>query len=492
MMLSKLLTDQTEKPIIDLDVKGLTLDSRKVALGYAFIAIPGAKQHGIYFAEQAINNGAAVILYEPSKLISNTKITDPIYIAIDGLSDKLGLIAARFYDFPSKKLSVIGITGTNGKTTCSQLLAQLLPDCGVIGTLGWGEINHLNITENTTPDVITIQKILRYFVDQHKQTVTMEVSSHGLEQGRTDAIELKGVIFTNITRDHLDYHGSMEAYVQAKLKLLAVPGIDFVVVNKDTPYADEIISTSPKSAAIICFSRQNNSQRNPRVLTASNVCYTLKGIDCLLHWQGSSYPLHTPMVGGFNLENILAVISALLASGDNLSDIVEIVSNKIVSISGRMERLTDSHHSLQIFIDYAHTPDALERVLKSLKPHCGNKLSVVFGCGGDRDKGKRSLMGSIAAQWADEVVLTDDNPRYEQPEIIINEILEGCPKDKVTVINDRKSAICQTISAANDNDIVLIAGKGHENYQEIKGIKHPFNDKEIAIGALKAKRVQLC
>jgi UDP-N-acetylmuramoyl-L-alanyl-D-glutamate--2,6-diaminopimelate ligase len=491
-MLSKLLSGLTEKLIFDPDIKGLALDSRKVASGYAFIAISGTSQHGICFAEQAIKNGVTVILYDPDEITLNTEITDPIYIAIEGLSGKLGLIAARFYDFPSNKLSIIGITGTNGKTTCSLVLAQLLPDCAIIGTLGWGEANRLNTTENTTPDVITIQKILGHLVDQNKKNVVMEVSSHGLEQGRTNGVEFNGVIFTNITRDHLDYHGSMEAYVQAKLKLLLAPGINFIVVNMDTLYADEIISASPETAEIIGFSRQNKPQGNPGILSVSEVCYSLKGIDCQLHWQGSSFHLHTSLVGEFNLENILAVICVLLMSGKNLSEIVELISNRILAINGRMERLTESHHSLQVFIDYAHTPDALERTLKSLKPHCENKLSVIFGCGGDRDKGKRSLMGAIAAQWADQVILTDDNPRFEQPEIIINDILEGCPQHKVAVINDRKSAINQTISAANDNDIVLIAGKGHEDYQEINGIKYPFNDREIAVEALKTKKVLLC
>ena len=491
MMLSKLLSGLTEKSISDTDIKGLTLDSRKVATGYAFIAISGTHQHGIFFAEQAIKNGAAVILYDPSELTSNTKITAPIFIAIDGLSRKLGAIAARFYDCPSKKLSIIGITGTNGKTTCSQLLAQLLPDCGVIGTLGWGEINCLQTTENTTPDVITIQKILRHFVDQNKNNVVMEVSSHGLEQGRVDGVEFNGVIFTNISRDHLDYHGSMEAYAQAKLKLLAERRISFVVVNLDISYADEIIAASPENAQIFGFSRYNNSRGNIKTLTASQIRYTLKGIEGQFHWQGSPFPFSTTLVGEFNLENILAVTCTLLALGQDLADIVKLISNSTFAVNGRMERLTDINESLQVFIDYAHTPDALERTLKSLKPHCEHKLSVVFGCGGNRDKGKRSLMGAIATKWADEVILTDDNPRFEQSEIIINDILEGC-QHKVTVINERKSAIYQTINAANDNDIVLIAGKGHENYQEINGIKHPFNDRDIAIEAIKTKKVLSC
>ncbi len=492
MMLSTLLPDLTNKSMPDIDIKGLSLDSRKAAPGYAFIAIPGTKQHGIYYAKQAIDNGASVVLYDPSNIESFTELTGVVYIAIDCLSDQVGAIAARFYDFPSKKLSIIGITGTNGKTTCSQLLAQLLPDSGVIGTLGWGETYRLNTTENTTPDAISMQKILRHFVGQNKKTVAMEVSSHGVEQGRINGIEFEGIIYTNITRDHLDYHGSMEAYVQAKLKLLTAPGISFVVVNMDSPYAEEIVSTAPDKAKIFGFSRCHHSQQNPEILTISQVHYSLKGTECKLHWKGHSFPLHTSMVGEFNLENILAVICTLLALGKNLSDIVELISNKALAINGRMERLTDIHHSFQVFIDYAHTPDALERTLKSLKPHCENKLSVVFGCGGERDKGKRSLMGIIAAKWADKVFITNDNPRNEQPEIIINDILKECPQQKATVIEDRKAAIHQVINAANDSDIVLIAGKGHENYQEIQGVKHPFNDREVAIEALKTKKVQLC
>jgi UDP-N-acetylmuramoyl-L-alanyl-D-glutamate--2,6-diaminopimelate ligase len=492
MLLAELLFGYTEVSE-EIDISGLSLDSRKIKSGDAFVALSGTVQHGILFAKQAAKNGAVAIIYEPvgefKKIVD--ELEDMVFVAVVNLSKKIGAIAARFFGFPAQQLVVVGITGTNGKTTCSQLLGQLIPDCGVIGTLGWGEADRLNILENTTPDAISIQQILYKFVGQRKKAVAMEVSSHGLEQGRTNSLAFTGAVFTNISRDHLDYHGSMSAYVQAKLKLLDTPGLSFVVLNMDDQYVVNILSAVPAKVKKWGFTRQENSMEDMEIVSASNIKYTLQGINCDLYWRGDRTSLTTQLVGEFNLENILAVLSVLIAMGTSLSEAAGMMA-KALPINGRMERVSNSEHSLQVFVDYAHTPDALERVLKSFQLHCQNKLFLVFGCGGDRDQGKRSLMGQVATKWADNVVLTDDNPRYENAKNIINDILVGCQSQKVTVIQDRKEAIREAIQTASNRDLVLIAGKGHEDYQEKEGKKHHFSDREVAVDALKARRVLPC
>lgn len=492
MLLNELLSGYADVKE-NIDVSGLSLDSRKIKAGEAFVALSGSIQHGISYAGQAARNGAVAVLYEPvgefKKIIAG--LEDIVCVAVDNLSQNIGDIAARFFGFPAKQLVVIGITGTNGKTTCSQLLGQVLPDCGIIGTLGWGDAGHLNATENTTPDAISIQQILERFVSQRKASVAMEVSSHGLKQGRVNGVVFSGAVFTNISRDHLDYHGSMEAYIQAKLDLLAIPGLAFAVVNMDDQYLDNIISAVPTTVKKFGFTRQENCVEGMEVLSASNIDYTLRGIKCDLHWQGDQASLATPLVGEFNLENSLAVICVLIAMGKSLSEAAAMMV-KALPINGRMERVSISESPLQVFVDYAHTPDALERVLKSLRLHNQHNLLLVFGCGGDRDQGKRSQMGHIATQWADQVVLTDDNPRYENADKIIDDILVGCMDKKVTVIKDRETAIRETIKTASNQDLVLIAGKGHEDYQEQEGKRQHFSDREVAVDALKARGVSAC
>jgi UDP-N-acetylmuramoyl-L-alanyl-D-glutamate--2,6-diaminopimelate ligase len=492
MMLVELLSGYASVPE-DVEISGLSLDSRKIKPGDAFIALSGTVQHGITFARQAAKNGAAAIVYDPvgefKKIVA--ELEDMVCVAVENLSQNIGVIAARFFGFPTQQLAVIGITGTNGKTTCSQLLGQMLPDCGFIGTLGWGDSEHLNATENTTPDAISIQRIFHRFVRQGKTSVAMEVSSHGLKQGRVNGVAFAGAVFTNISRDHLDYHGSMDAYIEAKLKLLAMPGLSFVVMNMDDQYTDNIISAVPTKVKKLGFTRQENYEEGMEILSASNIEYTLQGIKCDLLWQEDQTSLSTPLVGEFNLENSLAVICVLIAMGKSLSE-AAVMMVKAPLINGRMERVSKAGNPLQVFVDYAHTPDALERVLKSLKLHCQNKLFLVFGCGGDRDQGKRSQMGHIATQWADKVLLTDDNPRYENAENIIDDILVGCQHQKVTVIQDRDTAIREAIRMASNQDLVLIAGKGHEDYQEQKGQRRHFSDRDVAVDALEARGALSC
>lgn len=471
------------KGIVDIDcdvaISGLALDSRRINVGDVFIALNGAQQHGVEYAIQAVKQGAVAVIYEPEGLLQLPEI-DVECVAVPHLADFLGVIAARFYGKPSEKLAVIGITGTNGKTTCSQLIAQVLPDCGVIGTLGWGEFGQLLPTANTTPDALAMQSMLYQFVQQNKQAVAVEVSSHGLQQGRVNGVEFTGAVFTNISRDHLDYHGSMEQYLKAKLALFKVPSLQFAVVNLDDANSSDVLQVLDDAVSRWTFSTQGKTLANAQSLIAEKIRYSNSGIDFELRLGQTITPAHTPIVGEFNLENVLAVLAILLAMNIPLQPAIASLE-RLKAIVGRMEKFGGDDKPT-VLVDYAHTPDALEKVLKVAKND--QQLSVVFGCGGNRDQGKRPEMGRIAEIWADRVIITDDNPRYELADEIIEQILVGCRTDKITVINDRAAAITTAIQQANKGDCVVIAGKGHEDYQEINGVKWSFSDQKIVEQAL--------
>jgi len=571
-MLRKLLnglvpiSEQDDRPI-----SGLALDSRVVVGGDAFIALTGAKQHGLAHLEQAINNGACAVIFDPvgnggqlagvveaNSSASGAQVNSPLQIpmiAVENLGLKLGELAARFYGDPSRSMTVIGITGTNGKTSCSQFLSQMLDDCGIIGTLGWGEWGKLNKTQNTTPDALAIQKILAELLTDKKRVVAMEVSSHGLEQGRVNGVLFKGAVFTNISRDHLDYHGTMDAYVQAKLALLNTPGLAFAVVNLDDAYSGQIIAASPKSVQLWQFSVNGKTADSGECVNAENILHKTDGIEFDLRWQDQLQRVKVPLYGDFNVENVLAVLTVMLAMGISINDAAKRLDH-LQPVDGRMERFGGKTDPL-IFVDYAHTPDALDKVLSSMRKHCKQALWVVFGCGGNRDTGKRPQMGKIAEQWADHVVITDDNPRYENGLDIVNDILAGCgstagdgsrdgsrqssafppslevrsvatgttawmqddckdaggramqgavaeveqrmeqlPREpvrptKIEVIQNREQAIQQVITKAAVNDCVVIAGKGHEQYQEINGVQLPFSDRLVVMEALKMRAEKL-
>ncbi|WP_026602982.1 UDP-N-acetylmuramoyl-L-alanyl-D-glutamate--2,6-diaminopimelate ligase [Methylomonas sp. 11b] len=479
MKLAELLNGLTVSPP-DLEISGLCLDSRNIKTGEAFIALNGAIQHGIAHAEQAITNGAIVVLYDPiGANVDKLKVPS---LPITDLPQKLGEIAARFYGNPSQLLDVIGVTGTNGKTTCSQLIAQALPACGVIGTLGWGDVGNLQPTANTTPDALTVQQMLSEFVKQDKRNAAMEVSSHGLHQGRVNGVRFKGAVFTNLSRDHLDYHGSMAEYLQAKLALFKTPGLQFAVVNLDDPSSAEVLQSVPNAVESWTFSATGRRGIAKEAVSAEQVKHSAGGIEFDVVWREQKCRATTSLVGGFNLDNVLAVLCVLLATGSKFEAAVAQLA-KLSAIAGRMEKF-GGHGKPTIFVDYAHSPDALEKVLKAVKG--ANRLRVVFGCGGDRDKGKRPQMGRIAETWADQVIVTDDNPRGEVPAAIIKDILSGCQSQKITVINDRTTAINTVIRQADPDDCVVIAGKGHEDYQEIGGVKQPFSDSAVVMQALAA------
>lgn len=470
----------------ELSVTGITLDSRAVQAGNVFIALAGSKQHGLSHAEQAIAQGASVLVYDPAgggAEYATRLVTDILMFAIDNLAKVLGEIAARFYGEPSRSMNVIGITGTNGKTSCSQFLSQVLDDCGIIGTLGWGDWGNLNKTPNTTPDALEVQRILASLLADNKKTVAMEASSHGLEQGRVNGVQFKGAVFTNISRDHLDYHGSMENYLQAKLALLHTPDLAFVVVNLDDAYREQILAGVPDTVRVWGVTHTNAYAQVDEQIIADNIVNTTAGIAFDVRWRGEVCSVTIPLYGDFNVENVLCVLAVMLALGVSLSDATKKLAH-LQSVTGRMERFGGGAQPL-IFVDYAHTPDALDKVLGSVKQHCSQDLWVVFGCGGNRDTGKRPQMGACAEQWADHVIITDDNPRFENGLDIVNAIIAGCKdRDKVTVLQNREQAIQHAISQAKAGDCVVIAGKGHEDYQEINGNTLPFSDSACVLNAL--------
>ncbi|MFM8340922.1 MAG: UDP-N-acetylmuramoyl-L-alanyl-D-glutamate--2,6-diaminopimelate ligase [Methylomonas sp.] len=470
-------------PILEInsqtEITGITLDSRQIKNGDLFVALNGAHQHGLEHADQAIKQGAVAIIYDPEG-ITKQPILDIECIAVRQLTQFLGSIAAKFYGKPSEKLAVIGITGTNGKTTCSQLIAQALPDCGVIGTLGWGAPRKLLPTANTTPDALAMQAMLSELASQNKQAVAMEVSSHGLQQGRVNAVEFTGAVFTNISRDHLDYHGNMDEYLKAKLMLFRMPSLKFSVLNLDDPKSKDVLQVLDSAVDCWTFSTQGKSLKDAQCLIAENIRHSNEGIDFEIHFGEKTFKAYTPIVGDFNLENVLAVLAVLLAMNTPLELAIAKLRN-LKAIVGRMEKFGGDDKPT-VLVDYAHTPDALEKVLKAVKTK--QSLCVVFGCGGNRDQGKRPEMGRIAESYADRVIITDDNPRNESADEIIEQILAGCQTDKMIVINDRATAITTAICQAKKDDWIVIAGKGHEAYQEINGVKWPFSDQTIVEQAL--------
>jgi len=473
----------------DITITGLALDSRLVVKGNAFIALAGSRQHGLLHLKQAVEQGAGAVIYDPFGIenlpAATWQIKNIPFISVENLGWHLGEIAAVYYGQPSRFMDVIGITGTNGKTSCSQFLGQLLDDCGIIGTLGWGEWGKTSKTLNTTPDALAVQQILAELLANNKRTVAMEVSSHGLEQGRVNGVNFKGVVFTNISRDHLDYHGTMEAYFQAKLTLLQKPGLAFAVVNLDDAYSERILAAVPEAVVTWGISIKGKTLGKGESVVAENIVHSMNGIEFDACWQNHAGRVKVPLYGDFNSENVLTVLAVMLAMGISMIDAVNRLES-IKPVVGRMERFGTGPDPV-IFIDYAHTPDALEKVLTGLKKHCHQALWVVFGCGGNRDKGKRPLMGACADRWADHIIVTDDNPRYENSRDIVQDILAGCHSAKVEVIQDRETAIKKAIVNASVNDCVVIAGKGHEDYQEINGVQQPFSDRDFVIEALKMR-----
>ena len=489
-LLSGLIDDGLSIPA--LPVRGLALDSRDLGPGGLFFALAGTRAHGLEYASAAIAGGACAILYDPEaggQALARGISAVPC-LPVTGLQQKVGYIADRFFGEPSRNLDVIGITGTNGKTSCSHFLAHALNNhrpAAVIGTLGWGVLGELSATTHTTPDAIEVHALLDRLRGQNVRAVAMETSSHGLDQGRINGVRLRGGLFTNLSRDHLDYHGTMEAYLDAKLRLVCWPDLNFIAFNLDDPSAEAILKTAPEGMRRLGFTLSPGkwNQVEAEIVCASAVIQSGDGVSFRVSHSLREAEMSAPVYGRFNVENLLGVTSVMLGLGYSLGEIARRIG-RIHAVPGRMERFS-TRAGFEVVVDYAHTPDALEKVLDSLRQHCHGRLSVVFGCGGDRDRGKRPQMGGIAERLADRVIVTDDNPRTEDGKVIVEDILSGCHRRNIHVERDRRAAIAFALSEAQPGDMVLVAGKGHENTQDIGGVKVPFSDRDVILELLREK-----
>jgi UDP-N-acetylmuramoyl-L-alanyl-D-glutamate--2,6-diaminopimelate ligase len=478
-----------------IGVTRLESDSRRVRRGDTFVAYPGGTHDGRAFIAQAIAAGATSVLWDshgfqwrPEWRVSN--------LAVSNLKTRVGELASALHGHPSRALWVIGVTGTNGKTSCTHWIAQSLTRCGrrtgVIGTLGNGFPGALDEGTHTTPDPIALQALLAGFVAHGAESVAMEVSSHGLDQGRASGTEYDVAMLTNLSRDHLDYHRTMRSYKAVKARLFRFPTLKHAVVNLDDDFGVELAArlTGRKLNVIgYGFARAADVARTVRRVRGSKLSVTESGIAFDVSSPWGRARLQSPHLGRFNAANLLGSLAALLASDVPLAEAVAALG-KVSQIPGRVQRLGGNGRPL-VVVDYAHTPDALEKVLHTLRELLPKsrrgvpaaRLLCVFGCGGNRDAGKRPLMGEVATRIANEVIVTSDNPRREDPLAIINQIIAGA-RANYHVIEDRATAIVEGIGRARAGDIVLIAGKGHEPYQEIGTTRLPFNDVEVAQVAL--------
>jgi UDP-N-acetylmuramoyl-L-alanyl-D-glutamate--2,6-diaminopimelate ligase len=470
-------------PGADTMISGVQLDSRKVVAGDLFLALPGDVHDGRHFIEQAVANGAAAVVAEAPVAGFVDAVPVPL-LELPELRLEAGSLAARFYRNPSHDIHMIGITGTNGKTTTSRLVAQLGrllgKSWGVIGTLGATLEEGIAEAGNTTPDPVSLQRQLASWRELGVWGVGMEVSSHALVQGRVNGIEFETAIYTNLSHDHLDYHGSMDAYGRAKLQLFVTEGLRHAVINLDDEYAVQVLAAVAAGVHVVTYSGQG-AAADVRVESAQ---FHAGGVRGRLHTPWGSGKFDSPLPGDFNLANLAAAITALGLAGEDLQDILAAVA-ELQPVPGRMQAIPNNL-GLQVIVDYAHTPDALEQVLAALKPHVAGALVTVFGCGGDRDRAKRQVMGRVACQFSDRVVVTSDNPRSEDPAAIMADIAAGCRGDYLMVA-DRAEAIAQAIAAARPGDCVVIAGKGHEDYQIVEGERRRFSDEEQVQAAVKRR-----
>ncbi|WPO99185.1 UDP-N-acetylmuramoyl-L-alanyl-D-glutamate--2,6-diaminopimelate ligase [Pseudomonas sp. HR96] len=478
MPLNKLFPQAGHDPLI----RELSLDSRVVRPGDLFLAVPGAVVDGREHIVDALQHGAAAVAYE-AEGATVLPFTDVPLIPVKGLIAQLSDIAGRFYGEPSRMLDLIGVTGTNGKTSVTQLLAQALDQlgrhCGLIGTLGTGFYGALQSGRLTTPDPVAVQATLNDLRKAGAKAVAMEVSSHALHQGRVAALAFDIAVLTNLSRDHLDYHGSMQAYAEAKAQLFAWPSVKCQVLNLDDAFGQQLARDAV--GRVISYSLEDPAA----TLHCRDMQFSDAGVRAILVTAQGEHSLVSGLLGRFNLSNLLAVVGALLALEFPLDDILKVLPG-LQGPAGRIQRLGGGQRPL-VVVDYAHTPDALEKVLQTLRPHARGRLACLFGCGGDRDRGKRPLMAEVAERLADRVVVTDDNPRSEVPEAIFADIRPGFTNaDAAQFIAGRGAAIAQLIAAAAADDVIVLAGKGHEDYQEIDGVRHPFSDLLEAEKALAA------
>ena len=475
------LVDTTHLP--DIRVSGLALDSRCIAEGELFLACAGTAQHGVHFIEQAIARGAVAVAVEPAPESAGMDLDAYSIPAfwVERLHLLASEVAGRFYGDPSSEMAVVGITGTNGKTSVSQFIAQAIAEqtpCGVVGTLGSGLYGELSETGHTTPDAVSLQAQLAQMHDASARHVAMEVSSHALDQGRVNGLRFEVAVYTNLSHEHLDYHGDMETYAAAKRRLLEMTGLRKAVINSDDATGRNWLAAMPEGVEAISYGLEGGEGENlSPTLFADALQLDASGLSMRVRSPWGEGRLQTGLLGRFNASNLLAALGALIALGYDFADAIARLG-RVGTVPGRMERFAVPGRPL-VVVDYAHTPDALAHVLTALREHTRRRLWCLFGCGGERDREKRPKMGQIAEALADSVVITDDNPRRENPFNIIEDIFCGIGNpDAIYVNRDRAQAIAHAIGLSREGDVILVAGKGHETEQQIGEQRIPYSDRE--------------
>ncbi|MGE5625177.1 MAG: UDP-N-acetylmuramoyl-L-alanyl-D-glutamate--2,6-diaminopimelate ligase [Bacillota bacterium] len=474
----------------DASILGLSLDSREVQKGYLFLAARGHDHHGLKYLADARARGAVALAYDPEGAAPYLPLPGGLpAVAVADLSQKAGAIASRFYADPTAAQHVIAVTGTNGKTSVSLITAQSLSEagkaCGVLGTVGFGAYDKLETPTHTTPDAVSVQAWLARFRDQGLKHVSMEASSHALDQGRVNSVHVETAVFTNLTRDHLDYHGSMEQYGAAKARLFQMPGLKHAVINLDDDFGLKLAASLP--AGVECTGYTLEGRRNPRgdTLKALNLALNSGGLTFDVESARGCGHVDSRLLARFNAGNLLAVQGVLLSLGWSFGDTIHALA-RARTVPGRMEIFGGGARQPLVVVDYAHSPDAIEKALAAARAHCRGRLWCVFGCGGDRDRGKRPQMGALAERLADEVIVTDDNPRHEDGDVIVKEVLAGMQAPaKARVERDRAKAVELAVMSATPGDVVLVAGKGHETEQVVGDRKLRYSDRETAARLLK-------
>jgi UDP-N-acetylmuramoyl-L-alanyl-D-glutamate--2,6-diaminopimelate ligase len=486
----------------DVEVSDLTQDGRAAQPGSAFLAVRGSREHGLKYAPQAVANGARAVLWEPAPAaelpsadLASARLPSEIVVApVERLREQASAIADRFYGAPSRALSVAGITGTNGKTTCAYLLAQALELAGrpaaYMGTIGTGRPRSLTASSLTTGDAVTVQRTLARLRAEGAASVAMEVSSHAIDQHRVGAVRFRTAAFTNLTRDHLDYHGTMEHYGATKARLFMREDLASRVVNVDDPFGRQLALDARGRGRLVVTSRERASQAGAAAgfVRALDVKLSRRGIELEFDSSWGAGAINCPLVGDFNVDNLLTVLAVLL-DWELPLEVATRVLGEVRAAPGRMESFGGTADLPLVIVDYAHTPDALSKALSAARAHCAGELAVVFGCGGDRDAGKRPIMGGIAAELADRIVLTDDNPRTESPRAILEQIAAGIPARVPHLLqSDREQAIRAALKDSSPRDVVVVAGKGHEDYQIVGHERRHFSDQEVVRSALGVHR----
>ncbi len=481
-LLNRLLEGFARAP--ELEVTGVEIDSRRVTAGDAFLAVKGIGSHGLQHVELALRQGASAVVWEPASGVAEPEDLPVPQVAVANLSKKVGEIAARFHGEPASKLFTVGVTGTDGKTSTAYLVAQALDalgmGCGYLGTIGYGRVDALHEASHTTPDAIRLQELFADFVGDGLKACAMEVSSHALDQARVSGIGFDVAILTNITRDHLDYHGTVAAYAAAKKKLFTDYRRGSAVLNRDDATGEAwATELSRLPSAVIRYGIDGAAPAAGQWLLARDLKLSGEGLSFTLDSSWGAATVQSRLLGRFNVYNLLATLATLLAKGVALADAVPVLAT-LHTVPGRIEGFRGGNAAALVVVDYAHTPEALTQILKALRAHCTGRLICVFGCGGDRDRGKRPLMGAAAEQGADLAIVTDDNPRSETPGVIVEDVLAGLTasgRAAMRVIHDRAEAIRTAVREAAVDDVVVVAGKGHETTQTVGTEVRQFSDR---------------